>query len=103
MLSQAERQQLLVEWNNIRLDYPAHKTLSRLFEEQAERTPLTRAVSDQARSFSYSELNEQANRLAHYLVELGVGPEVRVGLYMQRSGEMIMAMLAIHKAGGAYV
>lgn len=77
--------------------------IHRLFVEQAHRTPDRMAVTSPGKSLSYAELDTRSNRLARYLMELGVGPEMLVGLHLSRSVELVVAMLAIHKAGGAYV
>lgn len=103
ILTQRERQQLLVEWNDTKRDYPKDKCIHELFEEQVEKTPDAVAVVFEGRQLTYRELNKQANRLAHYLHKRGVGPEVLVGLCVERSLEMIVGVLAILKAGGAYV
>jgi surfactin family lipopeptide synthetase A len=102
-LTEAERQQLLVEWNNTATDYPRDNCIHHLFEAQVERTPDAVAVVYETEQLTYRELNRRANQLAHYLRRLGVGPEVLVGLCMKRSLEMIVGMLGILKAGGAYV
>jgi amino acid adenylation domain-containing protein len=109
MLTTAERQQVLVEWNNTAADYPRSKGVAQLFEEQAARTPEAVAVIAPAlrqrreEALSYAELNRRANHLAHYLVQLGVGPGVYVGISLERSIEMLVALLGVLKAGGAYV
>ncbi|MGU8080166.1 amino acid adenylation domain-containing protein [Burkholderia pyrrocinia] len=105
LLSDAERDTLTVEWNRTETDFGADATqpLHRLFEQQAERTPdAVAAVCDDA-SLTYAELNLRANRVAHRLIELGVAPDALVGVAMERSLDMIVALLAILKAGGAYV
>ncbi|MEM7530549.1 MAG: amino acid adenylation domain-containing protein [Chloroflexota bacterium] len=109
MLTAAERQQIVHDWNDTATSYPDDKCFHHLFEEQAERTPDALAVVFDAATESepitltYRVLNERANQLAHYLRAQGVGPEVLVGLCVERSAEMIVALLAILKAGGAYV
>jgi amino acid adenylation domain-containing protein len=103
LLSQAERRQLLVEWNDTKTDYPAHTCIQELFEQQVERTPDAVALVREDRRVTYRELNSQANQLANYLKRHGVGPDTRVGLGLARSPEMIVALLGILKAGGAYV
>ncbi|HEY2114487.1 MAG TPA: amino acid adenylation domain-containing protein [Candidatus Angelobacter sp.] len=103
MLEDAEKQQILLEWNSTQREYASHGTLHATFEAQAARTPEASAVICGSQSLSYQNLNEHANRLAHYLIKLGVGPETRVGVCVERSTEMIAAMLAVLKAGGAYV
>src|SRR5438874_1501398 len=103
LLSEAERRKLLVEWNDTRTDYPANKCIQELFEQQVERTPDAVALICDDRRLSYRELNSQANRLARYLRKHGVVADKRVAICMQRSPEMIVALLAILKAGGTYV
>jgi amino acid adenylation domain-containing protein len=90
-------------WNGSGPREPGDLCLHDLFEVQAERTPDAVAVVFQDQHLTYCELNRQANRLAHHLQSLGVGPEVRVGVFVQRSMEMIVGLLAVLKAGGAYV
>ena len=105
-LSEAERQQILVGWNTTVAPAPQHRLIHRLFEAQADRTPdhiaLAQPGMDGA-SLSYITLNRQANRVAHQLRDLGVGPDVLVGLYVEPSFAMIIGLLAIIKAGGAYM
>jgi amino acid adenylation domain-containing protein len=103
ILNEAERHQLLVEWNETKRDYPKDKCIHELFEEQVKRTPETVAVAFEDQQLTYRELNSQANQLAHYLKKLGVGPEALVGICVERSLEMIVGLLGILKAGGAYV
>ena len=103
VLPRAEREQILVKWNATQAEYPADKCIHELFEEQVRRTPAATAVVYEDRSLSYAQLNEQANRLAHYLMQRGVGPDSRVGICLERSLEMVVGLLAILKAGGAYV
>jgi amino acid adenylation domain-containing protein len=103
ILTEAERHQLLVEWNDTEADYPKDKCIHHLFEEQVERTPNNVAVVFEHQRLAYWELNAKANQLAHYLQELGVGSEVLVGICVERSIEMIVGVLGILKAGGAYV
>jgi amino acid adenylation domain-containing protein len=103
MLEEAEKQQILLEWNSTQREYTAEDALHMAFETQAARTPEAPAVICGSQSLSYQELNERANRLAHYLMKLGVGHETRVGICLERGTEMIAAMLAVLKAGAAYV
>jgi len=103
LLTPGERQQLLVEWNNTAKDYPQEKCIHQLFEEQVERTPDAVAVVFEEKQLTYRELNAKANQLANYLRSLGVGPEVLVGICVERSREMIIGLLGILKAGGAYI
>ena len=102
LLTGAERHQLLVEWNDTKIDYP-RACIHEIFEAQAERTPEAVAVVFEDQQLTYQELDERANRLAHYLIKLGVGPEVIVGICVERSLEMIEGLLGILKAGGAYL
>ena len=94
---------LLAEWNATWQDYPRNACVPQLFAHQAAVTPHAIALVAGNQRLRYRELNLQANRLAHYLQRLGVGPDVLVGSYVERSPEMIVALLAILKAGGAYV
>jgi amino acid adenylation domain-containing protein len=103
LLPAAERHKLLVEWNGTAADYPRDSCLHELFERQVERTPDAVAVICGEQRLSYRELNERANQLAHYLRSLGVGAEVRVGVFLERSLELVVGLLGILKAGGAYV
>ena len=103
LLTQAEEDRLLIEWNNTKRDSAKKKCVHQLFEEQAEKTPDVIAVVFENQQLSYQELNQQANKVAHYLQRLGVGPEVLVGVSLERSLKMVVAILGILKAGGAYV
>jgi len=103
LLRETERHQLLVEWNNTWAEYPQDKCIHQLFEEQVRLTPDVVAVVFEGEQLTYLELNERANQLAHCLQSLGVGPEVLVGLCVERSLEMIVGILGVLKAGGAYV
>ena len=103
MLTEVEKQQLLVDWNDTKREYPKDKCIHELFEKQVERSPDAVAVVFEDQQLSYRELNLQGNQLAHYLRNLGVGPESLVGICMERSLEMVVGILGIHKAGGAYV
>lgn len=98
-----ERRRLLVEWNETHAAYPENVCIHQLFEEQAARTPEAQALVSGPRSLTYRQLNEQANRLAHYLQTLHIGPDQLVGVCLERSLDMIIAVLAVLKAGGAYV
>ncbi|MBR8838437.1 MAG: amino acid adenylation domain-containing protein [Stigonema ocellatum SAG 48.90 = DSM 106950] len=102
LLSEPERHQLLVEWNDTQKDYP-DKCIHQLFEEQVQRTPDAVAVVFFEEQLTYDELNSRANKLAHHLQKMGVAPETLVGICMERSVEMIVGLLGILKAGGAYV
>ncbi|HVG17569.1 MAG TPA: amino acid adenylation domain-containing protein, partial [Blastocatellia bacterium] len=103
LLSEAERSQLLNDWNNTATYYPRDKCVHELFEAQAVRTPNEVAVAFEDERLTYRELNARANQLANYLRARGVGPEALVGICMERSLEMIVGLLGILKAGGAYV
>jgi amino acid adenylation domain-containing protein/FkbM family methyltransferase len=103
LLSEAERHQLLVQWNQTQKEYSTERCLHHLFEAQAELMADARALVFEDQELSCAELNARANQLAHYLQKLGVGPEVRVGLLLDRSAEMVIALLGVMKAGGAYV
>ena len=103
ILSDTERHQLLVAWNHTRADYSVDACIHSLFEAQAERTPEASAVVFGNQRLTYEELNRRANRLAHHLQNLGVGPEVLVGICVERSVEMLVGLLGTLKAGGAYV
>ena len=101
-LTAAERHQLAVEWNDTRADLPG-LPVHRLVEAQAARSPAAVAVSCGGATTTYAELDRRANRLADRLARLGAGPEVFVGLYVERCPDMLVAMLAILKTGAAYV
>ena len=103
LLSIEEQQQLLVQAQPRRQDYGPYRCLQELFEEQVERTPEATALVHEEQQLSYAELNQRANRLAHYLQRRGVGPEQVVGLLLERSLEMVVAILGVLKAGGAYL
>jgi amino acid adenylation domain-containing protein len=103
LLTEAERHQLLVQWNDTTVEYPRDKCVHQSFEEQVERTPSAVAVAFEGQELTYCELNERANQLAHYLRDLGVGPEKLVGLCLERSVELVVGVLGILKAGGAYM
>jgi amino acid adenylation domain-containing protein/non-ribosomal peptide synthase protein (TIGR01720 family) len=102
LLTAEERRQILKEWNETVQAVP-EVTLPALFEEQVEKTPEAVAVVCGEHELSYRELNRQANQLAHHLRRLGVGPDARVGICLERSVEMVVALLGALKAGGAYV
>ena len=103
VMPESERHRLLYEWNATQAEYPSDKCVHQLFEEQAARTPDATALVLEEESLSYAELNGRANRLAHYLRQLGVGPDDRVAICAERGFEMIVALLAVLKAGGGYV
>jgi amino acid adenylation domain-containing protein len=103
ILTEAEQHQLVVEWNDTQRDSAPFKCAHQMFEEQVERTPDGIAVVFEEQELTYRELNSRANQVAHFLKKLGVGGERLVGIYMGRSLEMIVGLLAVLKAGGAYL
>jgi aspartate racemase len=103
ILTEAERHQLLAQWNKTATDYPQDRCIHELFEAQVEQTPEAIAVVFENQQLIYRELNARANQLAHCLRKRGVGPEVLVGVCLERSLEMVVGLLGILKAGGAYV
>lgn len=103
ILSANQLQQLLVDFNQTQTDYPQDKCIHQLFTEQAAKTPDNIAVVFVDEQLSYRELNNQANQLANYLTQLGVKPDVLVGVCLERSHLSIVAILAVLKAGGAYL
>ena len=103
LTSETERRQILNEWNKTAAAYAADKCFHQLFEAQAAQTVTAIAVSFQDTQVTYAELNRRANQFAHYLRAHGVGPEVLVGISLPRSAELIVALLGVFKAGGAYL
>ncbi len=103
LLTATERRQVLTSWNATATAYPAEACIHSLFEAQARRTPDATALIVQGQELSYAALNRRANQLAHYLQSLGVGPDVLVGICVERSPEMVVGLLGILKAGSAYV
>ncbi|HET7461829.1 MAG TPA: amino acid adenylation domain-containing protein, partial [Longimicrobium sp.] len=103
VLPGSERARVLEEWNRTEADYPAGSCLHHLFEAQAARTPGAEALVFEGERLTYAALNARANRLAHHLRALGVGPDARVGICVERGVEMVVGLLALLKAGGAYV
>jgi amino acid adenylation domain-containing protein len=103
LLTDGERRQILLEWNDTEHAYAHDRCIHQLFEAQAERAPDAIAVVFGEERVTYAELNRRANQLGHYLKQLGVRPETRVGILLERSIEMPVALLAVLKAGGAYV
>jgi amino acid adenylation domain-containing protein len=103
LLTEAERDQALVEWNDTEEAYPADSCLHHLFEAQARRAPDSVALTFEDEQLTYDELNRWANQLGHHLRSLGVGPEALVGLCIEPSFEMIASLLGILKAGAAFV
>ncbi len=103
LLSAVEQQTILIDWNQTERDYPKDDCIHQLFEAQAKKTPEAIALTQSQTALTYADLNCQANRLANYLRSLDVGCETRVGVCMDRSCQMVVALLAILKAGGTYV
>ncbi|RKH16813.1 non-ribosomal peptide synthetase [Corallococcus sp. CA047B] len=103
LLPETERNRLLREWNQTERAFPAHVCLHHLIEGHAARTPDAIAVVDPTRRLTYAELDRQANQLAHHLRTLGVGPGRLTGIFLEKSVEVVVAVLAVLKAGGAYV
>jgi amino acid adenylation domain-containing protein len=103
LLTVGERNRLLFEWNATQADYPRAQPVHRLFERQAAGSPTAIAVACAGDNILYGELNARANQLAHHMRSLGVETGTLVGIYMERSIEMIVALLAVHKSGGAYL
>ncbi|MCG3462320.1 amino acid adenylation domain-containing protein [Xenorhabdus bovienii] len=103
MLSVAERQQLLVDFNATQVDFPQHGLIHQLFEAQVQRTPNAAAVIFEKHSLSYSELNRRANQLAHNLIAFGVRPDDRVAICVERGLDMIIGLFGILKAGAGYI
>ncbi|HEX6910409.1 MAG TPA: amino acid adenylation domain-containing protein, partial [Longimicrobium sp.] len=103
LLPDEERRRVVEEWNRATAEYPRGACIHELFEAQAERTPHAPAVVFEDAALTYAELNAHANCLAHHLRSRGVGPDARVGLCLERSLEMVVAVLGVLKAGGAWV
>src|SRR6185369_8129379 len=103
LLTTSEEKQLLEDWNQTQSELPERLTIDYLFFEQVRRTPAAVAVSDERHQLTYAQLNGWANNVAARLRALGVGPDVLVGIMMERSVEMVVALLGVLKAGGAYV
>ncbi|WP_259740968.1 non-ribosomal peptide synthase/polyketide synthase, partial [Pseudomonas poae] len=103
MLAADEHQVLVSEWNQTAQAYPTERGIHQLIEDQAQRTPHAPALQFGASTLSYAQLDARANQLAHALRERGVGPDVLVGICVERSIEMVVGLLAVLKAGGAYV
>jgi amino acid adenylation domain-containing protein len=103
VLPQDELRTLLVDWNDTDRGYDLDRSIHSLFEEQALKTPTDIALVADEERLSYAELNARSNKLAHFLLEKGVQAETRVGVFMERTADMVVAMIGILKAGGAYV
>jgi amino acid adenylation domain-containing protein len=103
LIATEDQRRIIEEWNDTATDFPVDKTIHQIFETQAAQTPERVALTFAAAHLTYRELNERANRLAHYLRAQGIGPESRVGILLERSPEMVISLLATLKAGAAYV
>lgn len=103
LLSHDERQEMLVEWNATKSEFPETVCLQELFDSQVKRTPDAIAVSFEDQQLSYSELQSRANHLAHHLRKIGIGPDTAVAIYLKRSLSTMVAVLGVLKAGGAYL
>ncbi|HVH12671.1 MAG TPA: aminotransferase class III-fold pyridoxal phosphate-dependent enzyme, partial [Longimicrobium sp.] len=103
LIGEDERRMVVEEWNRTEAAFPAEVCIHELFQAQAQAAPDAVAVTFGGASLSFGELDTRSNQLAHHLVRLGVGPEVRVGICLERSLEMVVSLLAVLKAGGAYV
>src|SRR5205085_11376334 len=103
LISDAERDLLLTEWNDTRAAHQQDECAHQLFEAQARRAPDAVALTFEGEQISYKELDSRANRMARHLRSLGVGPESLVGVMMERSVEAVVSVLAVWKAGGAYL
>ncbi|NEP13417.1 MAG: SDR family NAD(P)-dependent oxidoreductase [Symploca sp. SIO2C1] len=103
LLTAKQKQQILNQGQSNQIDYPSDQCIHQLFENQVEKTPSTIALIFKDQKLTYSQLNDKANQLAHYLLSLGITPEMPVGIYLDPTPERIIGLLAILKAGGAYV
>lgn len=103
ILSDSQLQQILHTWNSTERDYPRHKCAPELFEEQAARCPEAIAVTFETRSLTYAQLDKRANQLANHLIKIGVVPGTLVGLALDRSLDLLVALLGVWKAGAAYL
>ena len=103
VVASGEKEQLLVTWNDTTTDYPRDVCVHEFFERRVEKRPGAIAIEFDDQSITYRVLNEQANRLARRLRDFGVGPDVIVGLFLDRGPELIVGILGILKAGGAYL
>jgi non-ribosomal peptide synthetase component F len=103
LVTASERHTILVEWNRTQADYPRGRCIHDLFARQADRNPQAPAVISEDRQLTYAELDKRANHFAHYLRRFGLSPETRVGICLERSPELLVAILGVLKAGGAYV
>ncbi|MEO0435153.1 MAG: AMP-binding protein, partial [Cyanobacteria bacterium J06656_5] len=95
LLTPQEQHQMLVEWNQTKVDYPKEQCLHHLFEQQVERTPEAIAITFEGQQLTYQELNQRSNQLATHLQTLGVKPNGLVGVFMERSLEIVIALLGV--------
>ena len=103
IMSEEEKQHILYDFNDTKAEYPRHKTIHQLFEEQAERTPDNIALVFGDKQLTYRELNEKSNQLARLLRKKGIKPDSIIGIMVERSLEMIIGIMGVLKAGGAYL
>jgi amino acid adenylation domain-containing protein len=103
LLTATEREQLLTRWNDTRVDFPRNRSVQQIFETQVVETPNAVALCFQDEELSYSRLNAQANQLAHHLIRAGIQSDDCVGVFIERSPEMIIGIIAVLKAGAVYV
>ena len=103
ILTEAERRQILIEWNTTQTDYPKDKCIHQLIEAKVEQAPGAIALICEDKRPTYQQINRQANQLAYYLQQQGVAPEVRIGICVERTQDLVIGLLGILKAGGAYV
>jgi len=103
LLNDREQQQILTEWNDTAASYPSTQTIQSCFSAQVARAESAIALRSSQAELTYGELNKRANRLAHRLIRTGVKPEATVAILMERSVDMVVATLAVLKAGGAYL
>src|SRR5258708_39849760 len=103
ILSDAELHLILRDWNATERDYPRHKCVHELFEEQAARNPGAVAVTFEGRSLTYAQLDKRANQLARHLIKVGVTPGSLVGIALDRSLDLLVGLLGVWKAGAAYL
>jgi amino acid adenylation domain-containing protein len=103
ILSQAERRQIMHDWNDTARDYPQEKCIHEFFEEHVQRTPQALAILHEGQQLTYAEVNQRSNQLASYLRQQGIRPEMLVGICLERVPEMLVGILGILKAGAAFV
>jgi amino acid adenylation domain-containing protein len=103
LLTKEEQHQILIEWNNTQVDYPENICVHELVEKQVESTPNAVAVVFEEHKFTYEQLNQSANQLAHYLKNQGIPSETTIGICVESSLDMVIGLLGVLKAGCAYV